>query len=107
MKKILLFLTFAYAFGASSESIVNEIAQRVNSHYKGCKITQDGEAVVKIHINTSGDFNYEIANPSENHSFNAEIKSCFDELIGEKFPKKANKRETILKLKLENKTTEI
>lgn len=107
MKKFLLFFTCAYAFAASSESIVNEIAGRVNSHYKGCKIAQNGEAVVKIHIDTSGNFSYQIAQMSENDSFNAELKSCLDALKGEKFPKKANKRETILKLKLENKTTEI
>ena len=84
------------------DPLMGAITKQIQRRWQSYKADSANIAKVKVMIDQSGNFNYEILELSYNEEFNAKVKECLEKLTTEKFPFNPDKS-TTFNLNLEDK----
>ena len=84
------------------DPLMGAITKQIQRRWQSYKADSANLAKVKVMIDQSGNFNYEILELSYNEEFNAKVRECLEKLTAEKFPFNPDKS-TTFNLNLEDK----
>ena len=84
------------------DPLMGAITKQIQRRWQSYKADSANLAKVKVMIDQSGNFSYEILELSYNEEFNAKVKECLEKLTMEKFPFNPDKS-TTFNLNLEDK----
>ena len=84
------------------DKLFGEITKQIERRWQSYKADSANLAKVKVMIDQSGNFSYEILELSYNEEFNAKVRECLEKLTTEKFPFNPDKS-TTFNLNLEDK----
>ncbi|WP_103629147.1 TonB C-terminal domain-containing protein [Campylobacter concisus] len=84
------------------DPLMGAITKQIQRRWQSYKADSANLAKVKVMIDQSGNFSYEILELSYNEEFNAKVKECLEKLTTEKFPFNPDKS-TTFNLNLEDK----
>ena len=84
------------------DPLMGAITKQIQRRWQSYKADSANLAKVKVMIDQSGNFSYEILELSYNEEFNAKVKECLEKLTAEKFPFNPDKS-TTFNLNLEDK----
>ena len=76
------------------DPLMGAITKQIQRRWQSYKADSANIAKVKVMIDQSGNFNYEILELSYNEEFNAKVKECLEKLTAEKFPFNPDKSTT-------------
>ena len=84
------------------DPLMGAITKQIQRRWQSYKADSANLAKVKVMIDQSGNFSYEILELSYNEEFNAKVRECLEKLTAEKFPFNPDKS-TTFNLNLEDK----
>ena len=76
------------------DPLMGAITKQIQRRWQSYKADSANLAKVKVMIDQSGNFSYEILELSYNEEFNAKVRECLEKLTAEKFPFNPDKSTT-------------
>ena len=76
------------------DPLMGAITKQIQRRWQSYKADSANLAKVKVMIDQSGNFSYEILELSYNEEFNAKVRECLEKLTTEKFPFNPDKSTT-------------